>query len=235
MRKNILITGLPHSGKSTLLKSVLAKISGEKVGFVTNEIVAGGVRVGFRIETCLGSKTDLAHVNFSTGIRVSRYGINIGGIIAIIPEVERFEIGNLLYLDEIGEMQLFSQDFRDLVEKYIFSPNIFVATISKVYSSGFMERLKAREDVVIVEITPDNREEKEKFVRELIGKIRKAKRYMTEPGRFSVKGGIAKVQGDHAERRLFLMDGEWSCSCDFFSKNKICSHVISLEGFLESR
>jgi nucleoside-triphosphatase THEP1 len=50
MRKNILITGMPRSGKSTLLKNIISRIE-DKVGFITHEIRKNGERTGFEIET----------------------------------------------------------------------------------------------------------------------------------------------------------------------------------------
>jgi len=47
---NILITGLPQSGKTTLLKSLL-KNHPQKTGFFTHEMRENGTRTGFEIET----------------------------------------------------------------------------------------------------------------------------------------------------------------------------------------
>lgn len=49
---NILITGLPQSGKTTLLKTILTDFP-QKTGFFTNEIRENGTRTGFEIETSL--------------------------------------------------------------------------------------------------------------------------------------------------------------------------------------
>ena len=46
MQKNILITGKPKSGKSTILEKVIFGIP-DKVGFITKEIRANGQRTGF--------------------------------------------------------------------------------------------------------------------------------------------------------------------------------------------
>jgi len=47
---NILIVGLPQSGKTTLMKTLLENYS-RKTGFSTNEIRENGIRTGFEIET----------------------------------------------------------------------------------------------------------------------------------------------------------------------------------------
>src|SRR3989344_1751408 len=107
MRKNILITGLPKSGKSTLLESVVSKIP-NKVGFLTREVKIDGARVGFEIESHTGNKSILAHIAHKAEHKVSRYFVDVNSLNAIIPTVKEFQIADTLYLDEIGEMQLFS-------------------------------------------------------------------------------------------------------------------------------
>ena len=65
MQKNILITGKPKSGKSTLLKGLITDIP-NKTGFVTNEILGESGRVGFEIGTRTGRRTMLARVDSET-------------------------------------------------------------------------------------------------------------------------------------------------------------------------
>ena len=50
MRTNILISGVPKSGKSTILKKIIQHYS-ERIGFVTNEVREHDERIGFEIET----------------------------------------------------------------------------------------------------------------------------------------------------------------------------------------
>lgn len=176
MKKNIIITGMPRSGKSTLLKKVLSGYK-EKVGFVTNEILEGGQRVGFEVETNAGEKTVLASVNFNTGFKVARYFVNIENLDRIISRVAKFEVDDLLYLDEIGQMQLFSENFRDLALKYLDASNICVATLSKVYEDDFTRQIKGRDDAVVVEITEDNRDSVEAYLKDLIDKLLEIKTY----------------------------------------------------------
>ena len=122
MRKNILITGMPKSGKSTLLKKIIKKHD-KKTGFVTNEIRENGERVGFEIETHTGQKSVLANINFKTSLKVSKYFVNIKNLDEIIPKVSEFNGDDLLFIDEIGQMELFSKKFKQLVLRYFDSPN----------------------------------------------------------------------------------------------------------------
>jgi nucleoside-triphosphatase THEP1 len=231
MRKNILITGMPKSGKSTLLKKVISGLE-NKVGFVTNEIRENGERIGFEIETNLVEKVTLADVSFQTDFQVSKYFVDVNNLDKIIPKVSEFNNENILFLDEIGQMQLFSENFKNLVLKFLYSPNTCLATVSKIFSNEFIEQIKTRNDVILVEITEENRDTKEKFLTKLIGKIQKAKRYAGEPERFLIKGDEVTITTDHGEKHLKKVEDGWLCDCEFFTENKICSHLMAVEEFL---
>ena len=47
--RNILVTGPPRMGKSTLIERIVSKIRRPVTGFFTREIREGGKRVGFSI------------------------------------------------------------------------------------------------------------------------------------------------------------------------------------------
>lgn len=226
MQKNILITGQPKSGKSTLLESVILDIS-NKIGFITKEILADGRRTGFEIQTQLGNKKLLASVNFKTPHQVSKYFVNIENLDSVIHEVSSFTDKDVLYLDEIGQMELFSKKFKELVLKFLNAQNTVIATVSRVYEDDFVKKIKSRKDVILVELPEGDREVKKKFVRMLIKKIGKARGYVSEPQRFTRNGHVMKIRSEHGTRNLVLHKGKWECDCSFFQKNNICSHSIA--------
>lgn len=156
MKNNILITGMPKSGKTTLLKKLISDYP-NRVGFVTNEIRVDGIRTGFEIESSTGEKSTLASVDFDSDLRVGKYGVDVGNLEKTIPEVTRFSQDDLLYLDEIGQMELCSKEFQDLVITYLNASNVFIATFSQVYRDDFMREIIKRPDVQIVEISENDR------------------------------------------------------------------------------
>jgi nucleoside-triphosphatase len=165
--KNILFTGKPKSGKTTLLRKIIAQIP-NKVGFVTNEMRKDVVRVGFEIETHAGEKSVLAHVDFDKSLSVGKYGLNLDNLNKLLPSVEVFE-NEVLYLDEIGQMELQSQDFVQLARKYLDAKNICLATLTSVYEDGFTKEVRRRDDVTIYEITEENRDN---LYEEILRKLR---------------------------------------------------------------
>jgi nucleoside-triphosphatase len=75
--RNILITGSPGCGKSTLIEKVVLELHAPVTGFVTREIRERGVRVGFSIDTHDGKSGTLAHVDIESPLRVGKYGVAI--------------------------------------------------------------------------------------------------------------------------------------------------------------
>jgi len=231
MKKNIVVTGQPRSGKSTLLHSIVQDVQ-LRVGFVTSEIREAGQRVGFVIETHLGHRVTLAHVGIESPCRVSRYGVAVAALESVIPEVSVFGKQPLLYLDEIGQMQLFSERFRRLVTQFLDSTNTCLFTLSCVYQDDFISGLKDRDDIILVEITPESREDQRQLVTQLLRKIQKARLYVSEPHRFMRRGSQqVELRSEHGTRQLNFEDGRdggtWACSCDFYKRRGICSHTIA--------
>ncbi len=60
-------------------------------------------------------------------------------------------------IDEIGKMECYSPIFRDLVSSLLKSDRLFIATIAKK-GTPFIESVKKRQDVILFEITRENRD-----------------------------------------------------------------------------
>jgi nucleoside-triphosphatase len=76
--KNILVTGLPGVGKTTLVRRVGDQLKDLKcAGFYTAEIRKGGVRKGFELIDFAGRRRVLAHVRFKSPFRVGKYSVDV--------------------------------------------------------------------------------------------------------------------------------------------------------------
>ena len=67
----------------------------------------------------------------------------------------------------------------------------------------------------------------------LIGKIEKAKQYAQERERITFADFTASFQGKHNTYSLSYKEGQWHCSCDFFSHWGLCSHTMAMEKVLD--
>lgn len=155
----ILLTGEPGIGKTTVVRKVLENYGLPAGGFYTGEIREGGRRVGFEIATLDGDRSVLAHRDFAGRCRVGRYGVDVGeldrvGVASIEEAVGR---GGLVVVDEVGRMELFSKRFATAVLKALDSGKPFLGTIMK-RRHPFADGLKVRDDVVLIEVTHDNRD-----------------------------------------------------------------------------
>ena len=160
MRKNVLLTGKPGIGKTTAIRSIVEKLDPSSVaGFWSKEIREAGRRVGFAILTLSGKIGTLAHVDLKTGPRVSKYRVNIDDIDSImVPEMEMArESGRLIIIDEIAKMELFSERFSDEVLRCLSTGRV-VGTI-QMRGHPFLDDVRSRNDVDLIELTTMNRDQ----------------------------------------------------------------------------
>jgi nucleoside-triphosphatase len=157
MVKNLLITGMPGCGKTSLIKEILREFSIPAYGFFTEEIKEGEKRVGFKIVTLSGKIGILAKKGIYSNLRVSQYGVILKDLEEIgVKEIEKGLNGkNLIVIDEIGTMELFSERFKEVVSRALRSENKVLGTI-KLKRDNFCDRAKAREDTKVIYLTSDN-------------------------------------------------------------------------------
>lgn len=158
MKKNLLITGRPGVGKTTLAIKVIEASGLNPKGFYTEEIRMARERKGFRIKTFGRKEGTLAHVDYKDKPKVGKYGVDIESFEAVaIPELEEALHGSqIIVIDEIGKMELFSQKFKELVIKALDSPYPLLGVI-KDYGNGFIQKIKSRPDVRLFTLTIENR------------------------------------------------------------------------------
>lgn len=152
----LLITGSPKSGKSTILCELIAGVASRR-GFITKELVKDQHRTGFVVEDMNGLSAVLAQTQNPTSLQVGRFYVHPEVLAQFTQNLSHPKTGELLYLDEVGQMQLYSNEFRSLVEAYLDAPNDFLATITSVYSDEFTKSILDRDDTVLFQLTVANR------------------------------------------------------------------------------
>jgi nucleoside-triphosphatase len=158
--KNLLLTGSPGCGKTTVVRHVIERLSHLRlVGFYTEELREHGQRIGFEVIGLGGGKAMLAHVDFCTQHRLGRYGVDMGGFKTIL----RVELAkpadqvDLYIIDEIGKMECLSPVFAEIVSRILDGPVPALATIA-AKGGGFITEVKGQQDVEIVAVTAANRD-----------------------------------------------------------------------------
>lgn len=157
----LLLMGKARVGKSSIAKSLLLEL-GERLamGLYTEEIVENGERVGFNMVNHRGEVKIIAHINFSTDIKVARYCVDINGVdeimLPIIEEAINEVDDRVLILDEIGFMQLSSPSIRSACLKLLDSKKRIIATTTNK-SDAWIDNYKSHQNIKVIEITMDNR------------------------------------------------------------------------------
>lgn len=157
--KNILVTGPPGIGKSTVIERIVRRIQRPVIGFFTKEIREEEKRVGFAIITLDGKKGVLAHKDIKGRFRVGNYGVNMEDIDRIaVPSIRPAGSEVIVVIDEIGKMECLSTLFRESLITVLDSGNPVLGSIA-LKGSPFIEKVKVRKDIFLVEVTERNRDE----------------------------------------------------------------------------
>ena len=160
MKRAYLLTGQPGTGKTNLIKQAIAGMRGSAGGFYTEEIRSQGVRQGFRLVTLDGQDTILAHVDIDSPYRVSKYGVDVDslervGVSALRKAAQQYD---LVIIDEIGKMELFSANFRQTVGQIIDSGKRVLGTIM-LSPNPVADAIKHHPQVNLVTVTRANHQQ----------------------------------------------------------------------------
>ncbi|MBM4055375.1 MAG: AAA family ATPase [Planctomycetes bacterium] len=172
IKKNIFLTGAPSSGKTTVIKKIIARLDFPANGFYTEEERIEGKRVGFLMKTLDGKKGYLAHQDIVSGFHIRRYGVSIENIETIaVPSIAPVK-NHCVILDEIGKMECFSGVFKQAALHALDSPNIVIGTIT-FGGDEFIQEIKKRNDIEIIEVTMENRDSLPEIIVQKILSVRR--------------------------------------------------------------
>jgi nucleoside-triphosphatase len=158
--KNMLLTGTPGCGKTTVLERVREHLGDLRLaGFLTLELREDGQRVGFEAVGLAGHRAILAHVRYRSLVSVGRYGVEPDRLVPLIEEELNRRLGTVdaYLIDEIGKMECHCPQFIEAIHRLLEGPVPLLATIA-LRGGGFIADVKKRPDVQFVEVTNGNRQ-----------------------------------------------------------------------------
>ena len=163
MKRLLFVTGRPGIGKtSVLLRAVEElKLKGYKIGgMLSREVREKGVRIGFEIiDFYSGRRGWLAHVNQPVGPKVSKYRVNLNDldVVGVGSIRDAARNAQIILIDEIGPMELFSQAFREVVVEAMNSGKPLLGTIHFKARDPLINLIGNRDDSEVIEVTYENR------------------------------------------------------------------------------
>jgi len=179
-RKNILVTGLPGIGKTTLIKQLVYELSRYSPrGFYTEEIRYKGERKGFQLVSLDGRKSILAHVFIDSPYQIGKYRVDVTAFDLFLdslslPDSEE----GIIVIDEIGKMECLSVKFVRTIQELLDSKNIVIAAIAHT-DGGIKGKIKEREDVRLFRMNLENRDSIKGEIMEALGNLPQLSRLRT--------------------------------------------------------
>lgn len=166
--ENVLVTGKPRTGKTTLIKRLVENLSSAG-GFYTEELRNGHGRRGFKIVTLDGKEGILAKKGMPSPFHVGKYGIDVKDLeetgVKAIEDAILFK--EIIVIDEIAKMELFSSCFKEVVIKALDCPKMVLGVI-QMSNLPFLNNIRNRRDVKIFQLDIHNREKLFQFLSEKI-------------------------------------------------------------------
>jgi len=159
------ITGMPSVGKTETLLKIISSLEehGYTVeGMITEPIIKKKKRVGFYVtDWQTKDKEVFAHIDFDLKEKVGKYGVNIEALDKVgIPAIEKAindEDINIIVIDEIGKMEMLSENFCEMVIEALDSDKPIMVTLHKKSRTPLLQDVRRRDDIRILEVTPVNR------------------------------------------------------------------------------
>jgi len=157
MGQAYLLTGMPGTGKTSIIRQVIEQSKCNAGGFFTQEIRSVGIREGFKIVTLDGKEAMLAHIAIESEFRVGKYGVDVSvldttGVDAIYNAIAN---SDLIVIDEIGKMELFSTKFIQAVADALASPKKVLGTIT-LKPHPLADSIRQNRSIQVTELNRNN-------------------------------------------------------------------------------
>jgi nucleoside-triphosphatase THEP1 len=157
MKKNILITGKRGAGKSTLVREVVSELGLKPGGYLTRAMPERGATTWCEIialtagvvpERGIMAGKEMEGACRICGMAVDPVALESVGAVALEKAVGACR---LIVMDEIGHMEIASPRFQDAIIAALNSRTPVLGVI-KLESGPFVDRIKARSDIALLEI-----------------------------------------------------------------------------------
>ena len=176
---NVFVTGQPGVGKTSLVLNAVKKLPQEAVaGFYTLEArnPKTGEKIGLDVESFAGERAPLSRLRRGCGPKVGKYYFALEAFEkTVLPLLTPSKAIKLHVVDEVGRMELQSDQFKESLMALLASPQVAVFGSLPACRFGhdlpFVEAIKRRPDTAILTLTKSNRDAAALQVEELLKNI----------------------------------------------------------------
>lgn len=110
----------------------------------------------------------MSHVSIQSSHRVGKYGVDVEAFERLaLPSLQPSSQKELIIIDEIGKMECFSERFKRAVRAVLDGPNVVLGTVA-LGGEPFIDEVRNRSDVTLLEVNRENRDGLPAFLARLI-------------------------------------------------------------------
>ena len=175
----ILLTGEKHSGKTTFLKKVAAKLKKENfriAGFLAPSIYEGAFLSGFDIvDINNGRRVKLARrKSLDEAFQFSEHGLKFGRKILKSKETRN---ADLIIIDEFGPLELQGGGWRECVDSLLKSVKSLILLVVRKESAEEVSRLYSHKHPIVLPASDSLSADNKQF-RKLINELQKKQKLL---------------------------------------------------------
>lgn len=159
---NIIITAPKHLGKSTAVQKIIKRLNGSVSGFITEFIDRECEDRKLILRSHNGDLSRDAVV-WRNGIYKVDYSVFDEFAAALVDTSCDFVV-----IDELGKFEVVCQNLQQAVRRAFDSPCHVIASI-RLDAKGWMQELKDRDDVLLIELNESNRDSLPDYIIHILG------------------------------------------------------------------
>ena len=159
------VTGRTGTGKTKVINTLHYRLLSDNIsmgGVLTRDIKNHGKRIGIEIHNIsTGINYEIANINRKTGPRLQKFRINLENIDNyLIKELNDSSLNaDLIIIDMIGPMELFSIEFCELIKKLLKQEKKILCAIQTKYNHPIIKEIKELESSKLYDLNEKHKVE----------------------------------------------------------------------------
>lgn len=153
---NLFLTGPVQVGKTTLLNSIIQTLNAKTYGYYTKPYSNNNSVIGYKMfdYTSTIEPFIIGIKDTPTTCQPIIENFETKGVSLLNAALESNEV---IILDELGVLESKAYQFQEKVHECLDSRKLVLGVIKKKHST-FLNQIRKRKDMIIIEVTPENRD-----------------------------------------------------------------------------